>query len=73
MLSMILHRKLVCRKDIFPSFSLSLDQYPVMSFPLVAYDSTDSLSSSSSTSTITRPLQINHSIENTGPYPDTPD
>jgi hypothetical protein len=36
-------------------------------------DVTDSLSSSSCSSTVIRPLQTNHSIENMGPFPDSAD
>ncbi|CAF1336712.1 unnamed protein product [Adineta steineri] len=36
-------------------------------------DTTDSLSSSTCSSTVIRPLQINHSIENMIPFPDTSD
>ena len=48
-------------------------KFLLIPFSLVGYDQNDSFSSSSSTSTITRPLQTNHSIENTGPYPDSSD
>ncbi len=36
-------------------------------------DTTDSLSSSTCSSTVIRPLQINHSIENMIPFPDAGD
>jgi hypothetical protein len=36
-------------------------------------DTTDSLSSSTSSNTIARPLQTTHSIENMIPFPDTGD
>jgi hypothetical protein len=36
-------------------------------------DTTDSLSSSTCSSTVIRPLRTNHSIENMIPFPDTGD
>jgi len=45
-----------------------------ISFNLVGNsDVTDSLSSSSCSSTVIRPLQTNHLIENMGPFPDSAD